>query len=447
METQSTYVPQPSLYERNRLLIKGFLIGFLILLMLVPAALISGLVNERANRRDEVVREVSSKWAGQQTITGPVLMIPYNYVYKGADGKMLTIRKQAYALPDELKITGQVLPEKRHRSLFEVTLYQSELNISGRFSAVPLASLGVDAQNVMWNEAKLLMGVNDTRGLQEEVALSWNNAQLHFEAGVPENQTIREGLQAAVPVSAEGNITFSAKLRLRGSENLSFTPVGKTTEVTLQSGWPHPDFNGQYIPDTPPAVSDKGFNAHWKILQASRPYPQSWKDGTPDIKASAFGVHLIQPTDGYAKTQRSVKYAILFIGLTFVVFFFLELLQKHQVHPLQYLLVGFALTIFYTLLLSISEYLGYNQAYLIAATATVSLVGLYVWNIFHSGRTAIGFSVALGVLYGYIFILIQLEDYALLFGSIGLFLILAAIMYCSRKIDWYGTGRHKVAAA
>lgn len=434
-------------YDRNRVLIKGLLIGFLVVIMLIPAALISNLVNERADRQAQVINEVSSKWADEQTITGPVLMVPYRYTYKGTDEKMITVKKWAYFLPDDLRINGNVIPEVRHRSLYDVTLYRSDLNITGKFNPLSLATLQLDPQQVNWNEARLLMGINDTRGLQEEVVLDWNGSKQNFEAGVPENKALKQGLNAGVVLNAATAASFNIRLNLRGSQSLNFTPVGKVTDVNISSAWPHPDFTGQYIPNSSPAISDKGFNARWQVLQSSRPYPQSWKDGTPDLQSAAFGVHLIQPADGYAKTQRSVKYAILFIALTFAVFFFLELVQKRQVHPLQYLLVGLALTIFYTLLLSISEYLGFNQAYLIAAGATVSLVGMYVQSMFRSVRTGVGFGLSLAGLYSYIFILIQLEDYSLLFGSIGLFIILATIMYFSRKIDWYGAGINKRVAA
>lgn len=434
--------PHPSFYDRNRLFIKGLLIGALILLMLIPAALISDLVSERATRQQEVIKEVSSKWAGAQTITGPVLIVPYYTHIKGANNQTVSVKKWAHFLPDDLKISGSVVPEVRHRTLYDVTLYQSDLRLTGKFNPLQLAGLQLAPEDMVWSEARLLLGINDARGLQDEIALNWGNTQTKFESGMPENNALKEGLSVAVPLEAANTMPFTIRLNLRGSERLNFIPVGRSTEVAINSSWPHPDFDGKYMTDVQPSISNKGFSAHWKILQASRPYPQTWKDGTPELRASSFGVHLIQPADGYAKTERSVKYAILFISLTFIVFFFLEILQKRQIHPLQYLLVGFALTIFYTLLLSISEYLGFNIAYVIAASATVALIGLYTWNVFQSGKTAIGFTVALGGLYSYIFTLIQLEDFALLFGSIGLFIILAIIMYFSRKIDWYGVGKY-----
>jgi inner membrane protein len=429
---------QSSFLEKNRLMIKGFLIGFLILIMLIPAALIGELVRERHERQEQVVQEVSSKWADGQTVTGPVLIIPYHYTYKGADDKIVTLRKTAHFLPEALRINGTVLPELRQRSLYQVTLYRSHLRLEGAFSPLPLAALGIDPQTVIWSEARLLLGINDARGLEEEVSVQWNDTLLKLDAGMPENGALHQGLSSPVALNGAAGASFSVDLRLRGSENLYFTPVGKSTEVSLQSSWQHPAFDGKYLPDNTADITEKGFNAHWKILAVSRAYPQAWKENEVDLQAASFGVRLIQPADGYVKTERSVKYAILFIALTFIVFFFLEILQKRQVHPLQYLLVGFALCVFYTLLLSISEYTGFNTAYAIAAAATVSLIGLYVWGLFHSARTALGFTTALAGLYGYIYILIQLEDYALLFGSIGLFVILAILMYFSRKIDWYG---------
>jgi inner membrane protein len=436
-----------SFFDRHRILIKGLLIGFLTLLMLIPTVLIDHLVSERAERQQQVVSEVSSKWASAQTVTGPILMVPYMQTSKSGDGKEITARKLAYFLPEQLSINGQASPEVRKRSLYQVMLYRSSLQLEGSFAPLPLKSLYLAPEQMLWNEARLAVGITDAIGLEEEVAFKWGDSAGKMEAGVPENGALTSGLSIPVTVNPAGATAFSVSLRLRGSENLYFTPVGKTTDVTLQSSWQHPAFDGSYLPSSPAEISKSGFNAHWRVLASSRAYPQAWRDNQVDLQASNFGVRLIQPADGYVKTSRSVKYAILFIALTFAIFFFLELLQKRQVHPLQYLLVGFALCIFYTLLLSISEYTGFNIAYGIAATAVVSLISLYVWGLFHSVKTALGFTAALSGLYTYIYILIQLEDYALLCGSIGLFVIVAILMYASRKVDWYGTERPRLATA
>lgn len=427
----------PSFWEKNRILIKGLLTGFLILIMLIPAAILDDLVIERENRQAEVINEISSKWASEQTLRGPILVVPYK-VYSTKDGKTYETIQQAYLLPEQLSIDGKMLPEVRHRSLYSVTLYRSDMNLTGKFLPFPFEQLQIPPENVIWTDARLMVGIDDARGLEEEVIVNWSGQKKTFEAGVPDNKVISDGLSLPITLTQDSN-TFSINIKLKGSGYLYFTPVGKTTEVKLASTWKSPAFDGQYLPVQTPDINDSGFNAYWKVLQVSRSYPQFWKEGsTYEIERSSFGVKLIQPADGYAKTRRSVKYAILFIALTFVIFFFIEILQRKQIHPLQYLLVGFALCIFYALLLSISEYAGFNTAYLVAALATVALIGLYAWSIFKQFKIALGFTIALGGLYTYIFVLIQLQDYALLFGSIGLFVILAIIMFFSRRIDWYG---------
>lgn len=447
---QSRYPHPPkkenNFWETNRVLLKGAIIGILILVMLIPSAVITGLVKERAARQQEVIAEVSSKWAEPQTITGPVLMIPYNEYSNAGDGKTSMHKKLAYFLPDQLNINGKLLPEERHRSLYDVTLYRSDLTLSGNFDKLDLATLQISPEQVLWNEARLMIGLDDARGLEDEVLLQWNNSPSKLEAGLPVNDVITSGLNIPVAINAAQQATFSIRLKIKGSEYCRFIPVGKTTSVVLQSPWKNPAFEGRYIPNNSAEISKDGFTASWKIMQASRPYPQQWTNGSRKLSESSFGVRLIQPTDSYAKTERSVKYALLFIGLTFAVFFFIELLQKKQIHPLQYLLVGIALTVFYTLLLSISEYTGFNIAYAIAATATITLIGLYVWSMFKKMKIAAGFTFALGSLYAYIFFLIQLQDYALLFGSIGLFLVVAFAMYSSRKVDWYNLNKKIVPA-
>lgn len=444
-ESSSNAYPEPkrSFWESSKTLIKGLFTGILTLIMLIPAAFIQQLVQERKSRQQEVIQEVSDKWATAQTVKGPVLLIPYWENVVQADKSVTRVRKHACFMPEALTIGGVLNPELRHRSIYEVTLYRSSLNLAGTFPAPDLSSLAIPADNIIWQEATLVVGVDDLRGLEENMQLNWNGTDTVFEAGVPENGLISNGLSHSVAIAPGKPCSFSIDLKLKGSGQLLFTPVGKTTKVNIKSSWQHPSFEGKFIPSESAAVTAKGFDAHWSILQVSSGIPRAFKDQQGNLDQSAFGVRLLQPADGYAKTQRSVKYALLFISLTFTIFFFIELLQRKQIHPLQYILVGLALCVFYTLLLSFTEYCGFNIAYSIAASATISLIGLYAWSIFKQGKTALLFTSALAALYGYIFVLIQLEDYALLFGSIGLFLILAVIMYYSRKIDWYGTLKQK----
>lgn len=419
-----------------RTLFKGLVIALLMLLLLIPLFMISDLVRERQARQEQVITEVSNKWATRQTLTGPLLYIPY--LVPVGQGKP-PIKNHLYLLPEQLQVIGQLLPEVRHRSLYEVTLYRSGIALSGSFRPEAVQKLGIAPEQVLWGEAQMILGLDDVRGLEEEVTAGWGTGRITFDAGVPDVDAAPTGLSAKAPMAPTGEMRFVINMKLRGSGQLYFTPVGNTTSVTLTSPWKDPAFDGQYLPAHSAIINDSGFTAQWKVLKTSRAYPQAWKDNAiSNIHSSAFGVKLIQPTDSYAKTDRSVKYAMLIISLTFAIFFFVELFQKKQMHPLQYVLVAVALCVFYTLLLSISEYTGFNTAYLIAAVATVALISLYVSSIFKKTSIAIGFAAALGALYTYIFVLIQLQDYALLCGSIGLFVILAIIMFYSRKIDWYG---------
>ncbi|HRN55273.1 MAG TPA: cell envelope integrity protein CreD [Agriterribacter sp.] len=425
----------------NRLTIKGIIVACLILIMLIPALFIMSLVNERANRRETVAGEVSSKWATQQTVTGPILVIPYRESIQLEDGKTTVYKKYAYFLPGQLKINGVLQPEIRHRSIYNIIVYRAEMQIEGYFNPVQTEALHIAPEDLLTQEAFVCIGLSDFRGIENQLSLLWNNSSHIFQAGMPDDRIIKNGLHTALALDdndlAKAN-TFKLQLHLRGSENLSFTPVGKTTHVNIASPWTDPSFDGNFLPVTTPQITEKGFNAEWKVQHLNRNYPQSWKDSNYTIADSRFGITLLQPVDAYSKTMRSVKYAILFIALTFGLYFFLEILQKRTVHPIQYVLVGLALSIFYTLLLSVSEYIRFNIAYGIAAAATIALITLYTKSLFHKWKVAMLFGVILTVLYTFIFILLQLRDSALLFGSIGLFIVLAAVMYYSRKINWYG---------
>jgi len=423
----------------TNLTIKGLIVGALILLLLIPALFINGLVQERASRKDEVFKDVASKWASKQTVTGPVLLVPYLAHITGDNNQPKEIRKLAYFLPEHLRINAKMQPQIRYRSIYQIVVYNSDLQIDGDFAALPLGSLDILPSDLLLSEAKLCVGLTDFRGIEEQLQVNWDNKDLVFNAGIPENTALQSGLNTIVPLSLadiNGAHRFSIHMALKGSDKLLFTPLGKTTKVDLSSSWKSPSFDGGFLPASK-NITASGFTADWEILHLNRNYPQYWTDEKYDLDGSAFGVSLFQASDLYTKTDRSVKYAILFIGLTFALYFFLEIFQKKKIHPLQYVLVGLALCVFYTLLLSISEYLGFNGAYAIAGLATVLLVGLYTGGVFGKARVGWIFGIVLGLLYAFIYVLIQLEDGALLFGSIGLFVILALGMYYSRQVDWY----------
>jgi inner membrane protein len=417
-------------WNRNKIILKSFLIGFLILLLLIPQYFIQNLVSERQERQKTAVSEVSGRWAGSQTITGPVIALPYLGM-SDSGGKVA--KKYAFFLPDRLTIHSHIVPEKRHRGIYQVMVYTTELQIDGAFGSLQTGGLGIPMDNVLWNEAAVFLNISDLRGLQAEVRLRLDGTDLDMVSAKLANYQFKSALSAILPSRTPGN--FSLTMKLKGSGDLQFSPAGKTTVVEATSSWPNPSFTGNYLPDLR-TVKDSGFVASWNVLYLNRPYPQQWKDERYDLDASAFGVQLIVPVDAYQQTTRSVKYAILCILFTFTAFFLIELIYARAIHSLQYLLAGAALCVFYTLLLSFSEYLGFPAAYGVASLATIVLIVLYLQSVLQSVTMAVFVGCLLTLLYGFIFVLIQLEDYALLVGSIGLFLCLAAVMYFSRKIKW-----------
>lgn len=413
------------------------------LILLIPTAMINGLISEREATQKEAINEVSAKWGQEQTISGPFISIPYfRYVKEAGQNdsvaKVVQVKEYLHILPEKLDIAGNISPEPRNRGIYEIVVYNSKVNISGKFNKINVKDFDIPANNIQWDKATLTVGINDLRGIEEQINLNWNDNKFSFNPGVTSSDIVSSGINAAIVVNPtdSSDYTFSMTLALKGSQLLYFTPVGKVTDINIASSWKNPSFNGAFLPDTR-NISDTGFTANWNVLHLNRNYPQSWTGSKYAIGESAFGIDLILPVDNYQKSYRSIHYAILFIVFTFLVFFFIEVLHKVFIHPIQYILVGIALIVFYTLLLSISEHLHFNIAFIIAALATLLLIGGYVKAILKSNNLTMLLTGILLVLYGFIFIIIQLQDFALLIGSIGIFLILGLVMYFSRKIDWY----------
>jgi inner membrane protein len=432
------------IWSKSKVLIKAGIIGILILLLLIPTNYVEGLIQEREARQKEAIVEVSQKWAAKQTITGPILAVPYITNTVDANGKVTNIRKYAYFLPDQLQVDAIVNPQEKHRGIYKVMLYNALVNMKGQFVKVNLSQLGIDPQSVVWNEVFVRMGITDARGLNEELQLKWNDSTLQFAPNAIGEQDGTNGLTARLPVqSAEElkNISFESKLNISGAEQLLITPIGKTSKINLQSVYPHPSFTGDVLPQSS-LVKDSGFSASWISLAHKRNFPQEFRQyespsgKTYDVESAAVGVNLFVPVNAYQKTLRSIKYAILCIALTFVAFFLIETINRKSVHPFQYGLIGLALVLFYTLLLSFSEYIGFNLAYGLAALCTIGLIAWFVKGILASGKLSTVLSIVLLLVYSYVFSILQLQDYSLLFGSIGLFITLGVIMYFSRKLQW-----------
>lgn len=419
-----------------------FIIAGLSLVLLIPATLIIFLINEREQRRDHAILEVSEKWGQSQIIAGPILTIPYRRAVSSNDGKtMTTVMENAHFLPDQLQVTGELVPEIRHRGIYDVVLYQSDLQLTGTFTAPNFGELSIAPENILWQEAVFALGISDLKGIRETIVIKWNDVDHIANPGIESKDVLFSGISTKLAVQpATPGYSFSVGLKLNGSGELQFLPVGKETKVNIAAAWGNPSFVGSFLPVTREVRHDR-FSAVWSVLHLNRNYPQQWLGPRQELLASAFGVKLLLPIDEYQKTTRSAKYAIMFIALTFLAFFMTEILNKQILHPIQYLLVGFALLVFYTLLLSISEYLHFNQAYLIASAAVVLLISAYTRGMLKNNLITLIIGGILVLLYGFLFVILQLQDYALLLGSIGLFVILALVMYLTRNIDWFGVGK------
>lgn len=431
--------PETSNSQRN-LYTKAGIVTALVLLMMLPMLMIKSLVRERAERQQEAIDEVSGKWGGAQTVTGPVVSIPY-LVYPTKSSQPQ--RKYIHILPDQLKVNGELLPQKRNRNLFDVVVYNSRVAISGSFSNLLADMPQVPRENILFNEAFVTVGITDLRGIDEQVLLKWNGETKRFDSSVESSDVVTSGISTRVNLlstnpdtAAPTTYDFAFSLSLKGSQLLHFVPVGKQTDVTFTSPWRDPSFEGTFLPVSR-EVSKNGFDARWKVQDLNRPFPQRWLNKEARLENASFGINLLMPVDGYMKTHRAIKYAVLFVGLTFLLFFFLELKTNVMIHPLQYALVGLALCLFYMLLLSISEHLGYNAAYTIASLMTIGLIGFYADGVLKERKFSMLVTGTLIILYTFIFTVIQLQDYSLLMGSLGLFFTLAMVMYFSRNVNWY----------
>jgi inner membrane protein len=440
MDTKPHFSELITKWMKSSVSLKLFTIGFIILILLIPSSMIQSIIYEREGLRREAIYEVSNTWSNAQVVAGPILTIPVETV-RVIDNKTYTQRHQIHILPTDYNVNGTLNSKTLSRGIYQIVVYESELKFDGNFNIKKYIAKGM-YDNVFWDEAFLTIGVSDLRGIQQMIQVDWNGSTKEVEAGSLISSIVNSGV--TVPLKGEGlgsknDYSFSFNLNLQGSENFSIIPLGSETSVDLQSSWSDPSFSGKFLPDTR-TVSDEGFEANWTILELNRDFPQSWRDESQyNLSESAFGVKLLLPMDDYQKTTRSAKYAIMTIGLTFLIFFLVELINKQRIHPFQYTLVGLALCLFYILLVSISEHLTFNNAYLVASVIVISMIVLYSRSVFTRSKLVLALCVTLIGIYGFVFVTLQLTDSALLLGSIGLAIIIAATMYLTRNIQWYRT--------
>ncbi|MBK9990103.1 MAG: cell envelope integrity protein CreD [Verrucomicrobia bacterium] len=434
----------------------------LVLLLQIPLFMIRGLLDERCSRREAAVREITETWGRTQNIVGPILVVPYRTLRvlekeTAVNGHSVRTTEErmgtAYAcfLPEELTVEGNIDPSKRHRGIYEAVVYTSHLKLSGRFAAPDLKPLGIAPDALQWNRAWISFGISDLRGTRETLKLAWDGQTLPLTPGT-QIEGLRAGLHADLSATANivapnGPHTFSMELSLNGSGTLAFAPLAVQTSVRLKSPWADPSFTGAFLP-TEREITPAGFNALWKVPYYGREYSQQWTClanqaalDTDKIDPSCFGVDLVTPVDSYRSVERATKHGALFITLLFTAFFLFEVLASLRLHALHYLLVGAALCLFYLGLLSLSEFSAFGTAYLIAAASSTLLIGLYCRSILRSGTRSFLITAALSAIYGFLYFVLQMQDYSLLAGTAALFTVLAVVMYTTRKVDWSNQSR------
>jgi inner membrane protein len=432
---------------KRSVMLRMIIIGALSILLLIPSLLVMGVMSDRTETRDKAIADVSEKWGGGQTLTGPILTIPYKRLVRIDNANTSVTIEHVQILPESVRITVSTAPEVRYRGIYQVILYNAGAQISARFSLAGLAALSVKPEDVLWNEASLSMGISDLKGVKDAVTVTWNGRTHAAEPGVATCRALTSGIGIRPALTPDqGSYDCAMTINVNGSGELQFVPVGKLTEVSVTSSWPSPSFVGRFLPDRR-TVQDNGFTAGWKVLHLNRNFPQQWisenqkaESEREQLTLASFGVKLMTPVDEYQQATRSAKYAIMFIALTFLAFFLTEILNKKVAHPVHYALIGFALVLFYSLLISLSEHMSFAMAYLISSAAIVTLVGGYTRSVLGGTRFATIISALLALLYTFLYVILQEEDYALLVGSIGLFIVLALVMYLTRKIDWYAIG-------
>jgi inner membrane protein len=440
---------------KQRFYVKLGIIFALILALLIPQSFIMDLVSERTAWRQQAYQSIEQSWPGMQTLAGPVLSIPYHLTFNSKEKiivnkvekeviKEVTVDDVLYIIPKQLSINSQLDSSMRYRGIYEIPVYGNKLQVTGEFNNQALLDLIAEHKDkkIRWDKPQLSVLVSDQRGIAVPPSLTWNNAPIAFQpsAALP-NATA--GMHAPLPDIAldKANVVpFAFTMELRGMSAMNFALLSENTHVQLAANWANPSFTGELLPEKRD-ITDQGFTAEWRALSfsydVSSALEQCRKGECASLLQRAVGFELIQPVDVYQQSERSIKYAALFILLTFMALVLFELLKKLRIHPIQYTLVGMALLVFYLLLISLSEHLLFLYAYSIGAIASMALLTCYFGAILHSRKLGLILGAALATLYVLLYVILQSEENALLMGSVLIFVMLAGLMMATRHFDWY----------
>lgn len=443
---------------QRTLAIKILIITVLTLVMLIPLTMIKSKIKERDYFQIAASNSVAESWTGSQIVMTPILVIPYTFIEtkrtntnSGWQNLDNPVKNYKIIPAERVLVEGAIHTNTLMRGIYKIPVYESELSMSAYFSKEKLEEvlLEIDKLKIAGSEITpfLSLSISDSRGIKSTPILEWNGQNIDFTPGV-NIPGLSEGVHANLPQLkldslSEQNLEFNLKLNLKGKESLSFIPASNQVDIKINSEWPHPEFIGSFLPDKRD-ISEQGFSSSWQVTQFASNIGEKLKNcetaKCQSLQTLKFGVNLIDPVDIYFQSERSIKYGILFVGLSFVSFFLFENLKKIRIHPIQYGLIGLSIATFYLLLISLSEHINFGTSYLLATLSSTSLGFVYLKKVLAGTKNSLFFSLGLTLLYGILYVIIQAEDFALLMGAALVFAMLAAVMMVTRNIDWYEIG-------
>lgn len=444
----------------NRVLLFKFVItALLALLILIPLQMVQSIVHERSAYRMDALQSIWSSYAGPQTVSGPVLVVPYTEVTRVRDEtpaggatktSLRSETKRLLVFPKTLNVDGTLTTSVRYRGIHKALVYELTSRLTGTLALPDLKKLPQADGHVSFkvDNAYVAIGIGDIRGLTAQPDVRIGGARFDVEQGT-RLDSLRQGVHANVDLAAlveagagagaGAVVPFSIDLPLRGAESVAFAPVGDQNDFSLKSTWPHPSFDGAFLPNNR-TVDARGFTGNWRVTSFNTKAREQIATGNGEGAIETASVSMIEPVNVYLQAERATKYGALFVMLTFASFFMYELVKRLRIHPIQYTLVGLSLALFFLLLLSLSEHIAFAYAYLAASGACIGLLGFYLSFVLHSVKRGAVFSALLAVLYAALYGLLLSEDNALMLGSLLLFAILAGIMTLTRRVDWYSLG-------
>ncbi len=436
---------------RNPLFLKTFMICLLALLLLIPLGMIQSKIAERQSLQYKVQQDIARSSSGPQTLSGPYLVVRYKLITRTTikdslgNEKIVTSAsmQDTVVTPRNLKIDGNVDVETRSRGIYQARLFNLHSKLSGEFVVPQGYGIGKSEGDIIPVAAYFVMRVSDSRGIRNAPVLKMNGNDYEFSPGSigPVGGNGMHVPLDALSANVSHKFSFEFPLELQGMSTLAVTPTGNNTEMSLKSTWPHPSFGGSFLPRTR-AVDEKGFSAQWLVTNLARNSSAHDEDGT-SVGKESFSVDFIDPVNVYLLSERAVKYGVLFVVLVFTAFFMFEVLRSLRIHPMQYLLVGLAMAMFFLLIISLSEHISFLASYVVSGASCAALIGVYLAGVLKNRKPALAFSGGIALLYAVLYGVLQSEDNALLMGTLVMFTALAGVMVLTRRMDWYGLNEAK----